>query len=84
MIVNNLDHLEDAHNHKIHVLMDDYHLAPKCLLKAKIKKKNKKLGWETRYIALGMTQLLISRDEDYTKLLNVIPLAPGTFAIKMK
>ncbi len=50
----------------------------------KIKKKNKKLGWETRYIALGMTQLLISRDEDYTKLLNVIPLAPGTFAIKMK
>lgn len=64
--------------------MDDFHLAPKALLKAKIKKKNKKLGWETRFIALGMTQLLISRDEEFTKLLNVIPLAPGTFAIKMK
>jgi hypothetical protein len=66
------------------VFMDDFHLPPKSLLKAKVKKKNKNLGWEVRYIVLGLTQLLIARDENFHKLLNVVPLSPGTFALKRK
>ncbi|CAI2383649.1 unnamed protein product [Moneuplotes crassus] len=64
------------------VLMDDFQLPPKSLCKAKVKKKNKKVGWETRYCALGLTHLLIARDEGFHKLLNVVPLTAGTFAIK--
>ena len=64
--------------------MDDFYLAPQSLLKAKIKKKNKNLGWETRHIALGLTQLIISRDPGFHKLLNVVPLTSGTFALKRK
>lgn len=35
--------------------MDDYVLPPKSLAKACVQKKNKALGYETRYILLGHT-----------------------------
>jgi len=59
-------------------------LPPQSLLKAKVRKKNKNLGWETRYIALGLTQLLITRDENYVRVLNIVPLLPGTFIINRR
>lgn len=68
----------------MNVFMDDFHLPPQSLLKAKIKKKNKNLGWETRYLALGLTNLIISRDEEFSKILNIVPLTAGTFSIKRK
>ena len=68
----------------MNVFMDDFHLPPQSLLKAKIKKKNKNLGWETRYLALGLTHLIISRDEEFSKILNIVPLTAGTFSIKRK
>lgn len=49
----------DIENFKIY--MDDMNLPPKSILKAEIKKKNKSLGWETRYIILGFTQLLSTK-----------------------
>lgn len=64
--------------------MDDYHLPPESILKAKIKKKNKSLGWETRYIVFGLSQVLFARDQYFKKLLNVIPLTAGTFVLKCK
>ena len=68
----------------MNVFMDDFNLPPKSLLSAKVKKKNKKLGWETRFLALGLSHLIISRDEGFYNLLNIIPLTAGTFAIKRK
>ena len=64
------------------LIMDDHVLPPKSLAKACIFKKNKALGYETRYILLGHTQLLISRDPDFTNLVNVIPLEGGYMMVK--
>ena len=35
------------------------------------------MGYETRYLLLGISQLLISRDPDFQNLVNVIPLEGG-------
>lgn len=62
--------------------MDDHVLPPKSLAKACIQKKNKSLGWETRYILVGHTQLIIARDQDYSSIVNVIPLEGGFVIIR--
>ena len=67
---------------ELKLIMDDHVLPPKSLGKACIFKKNKALGYETRYILLGHTQLLISRDPDFTNLVNVIPLEGGYVMVK--
>jgi len=64
------------------LIMDDHVLPPKSLGKAKILKKNKGMGYETRYILLGHTQLLISRDPEFANIVNVIPLEGGYVMIK--
>lgn len=51
-----LNSAEQIKNMKIH--LDDFYLPPKSILRATVKKKNKKLGWETRYIIMGLTQIL--------------------------
>jgi PH domain len=45
-------------------------------------KKNKALGYETRFLLLGHSQLLISRDPDFNNIVNVIPLEGGYVMIK--
>jgi hypothetical protein len=62
--------------------MDDHVLPPKSVAKACIQKKNKSLGWETRYILLGHTQMLISRDKDFSNIVNVVPLEGGYVMIR--
>lgn len=62
--------------------MDDHVLPPKSLAKAQIQKKNKSFGYETRYILLGHTHLIISRDKDFNNIVNVIPLEGGYVMVK--
>ena len=66
------------------IILDDYHIPPESILKAIVKKKNKKLGWERRYLAFGLTQVIIARDSAFHKILNIIPLTAGTYAVKRK
>ena len=42
------------------------------------------MGWERRYLAFGLSQVIIARDSAFHKILNIIPLTAGTYAIKMK
>jgi hypothetical protein len=62
--------------------MDDHVLPPKSLGKACIQKKNRALGYETRYLLLGHTQLLIARDPEFSNIVNVIPLEGGFVIVK--
>lgn len=61
----------------LNFIMDDHVLPPKSLAKAQILKKNKSIGYETRYLLLGHTQLVIARDRDFNNIVNVIPLEGG-------
>jgi hypothetical protein len=45
-------------------------------------KKNTTLGYEKRYLMLGHSQLLISRDKEFEKIVAVIPLEGGFCMIK--
>jgi hypothetical protein len=62
--------------------MDDHVLPPKSLLKTQIQKKNKALGYETRFLLLGYSQLLIARDPEFTNIVNVLPLEGGFIMVK--
>lgn len=62
---------------KFRFIMDDLVLPPKSIAKTWVYKKNKSLGWEKRFLLLGHSQVLISRDSDFSNLVNVIPLEGG-------
>ena len=57
--------------------MNDFVPPPKSLQIGVCRKKNRTMGSETRYLLLGISQLLIARDPDYENLVNVIPLEGG-------
>jgi hypothetical protein len=46
-----------------------------------VKKKNQGAGFGSRWITLGHTQLLISKDKEVTKLVNFIPLQTANLVI---
>ena len=48
---------------------------------AQAMKKNKKVGWEGRFLLLGYTQILIARDPDFVKIVNVIPIVGGFVSV---
>ena len=44
-------------------------------------KKNKKYGWEPRFLLLGYTQILIARDENFDRIVNVVPIVGGFISV---
>ena len=58
-------------------IMNDFVPPHKSLMMGVCRKKNRTMGYETRYLLLGISQLLIARDPDYEFLVNVIPLEGG-------
>lgn len=64
------------------LVMDDHVLPPKSLAKSQIQKKNKALGYETRFLLLGHSQLMIARDPEFTNIVNILPLEGGYVMVK--
>ena len=62
--------------------MDDHVLPPKSIAKTQIQKKNKALGYETRFLLLGHSQLMIARDPEFTNIVNILPLEGGYVMVK--
>ena len=62
---------------QISPIMNDFVPPHKSLMMGECRKKNRTMGFETRYLLLGISQLLIARDPDYEYLVNVIPLEGG-------
>ena len=64
-------------NLQLSPIMNDFVPPPKSLQLGWCQKKNRTMGYEKRYLLLGISQLLIARDPDYECLVNVIPLEGG-------
>ena len=62
--------------------MNDFVPPHKSLQQGVCRKKNRNMGYETRYLLLGISQLLISRDPDFKNLVNVVPLEGGYCIIR--
>ena len=58
-------------------ILDDFVLPPKSIKRGEVLKKNNYYGYEKRYLMLGHSQLLISRDKDFNKIVSVVPLEGG-------
>ena len=56
---------------------DDKLIAPTFIRQDQIYKKCKTLGEELRYISLGLKQLIISKDKELLKIVNIIPIERG-------
>ena len=57
--------LKLENNLQLSPIMNDFVPPHKSLMKGNCRKKNRTMGYETRYLLLGISQLLISRDPDF-------------------
>jgi hypothetical protein len=57
-------------------------LPPKGVKIGECLKKNKHFGYDKRYLMLGHSQLLIARDENFDKIVGLIPLEGGFCMVK--
>lgn len=71
----NTDRVEP--NLQLEFILKDFVLPPKSILIGECMKKKQNFGWTKRYLMLGSSQLLISRDKDFNRLVNVVPLEGG-------
>lgn len=63
------------------ITTDDSKVPARSIRMAQALKKNKKMGWEGRYLLLGYTQILIAWDPDFVKIVNVIPIVGGFVSV---
>ena len=69
-------------NINIEFILEDFVLPPKSILIGACMKKNIHVGYEKRYLMLGHSQMLIARDENFDKIVAVIPLEGGFCMVK--
>ena len=67
---------------QLEFILDDFVLPSKAIKIGACMKKNQKVGYEQRWLMLGHSQLIIGRDENFDKLVAVIPLEGGFCMIK--
>jgi len=67
----------DTNSLKLQCVMDDFVLPMQSIKTGPVKKANRTMGWERRYLLLGATQLIIARDKNFERIVNVIPLEGG-------
>lgn len=63
-------------------ITNDFVLPPKAIKIGECLKKNRTMGYEKRYLMLGHSQLLISRDKELKQIVALIPLEGGFCMIK--
>lgn len=69
---------------KIHLefILSDLVLPPKAVKIGKVYKKQKTIGYSERYLMLGHSQLLISRNATFDRIVGLIPLEGGFCMVK--
>jgi len=63
------------------IIKDDKLIPPKLIRQDPVYKKSNTLGKELRYVSLGVKQMIISKDKELNKIVNVIPIDNGTILL---
>ncbi len=63
------------------VLQSDMVLPPRMVRQDVVYKKCETLGESMRYLSLGIKQIIISRDKELSKIVNLIPLEYGKILV---
>eukprot|EP00826_Nyctotherus_ovalis_P023388 TRINITY_DN1796_c0_g2_i7.p1 TRINITY_DN1796_c0_g2~~TRINITY_DN1796_c0_g2_i7.p1 ORF type:complete len:215 (+),score=30.18 TRINITY_DN1796_c0_g2_i7:894-1538(+) len=65
----------------VRIVKDDGLLPPKLVRQDQVYKKCNTIGEQLRYLSLGLKQLVISKDKELLKIVNVIPIEQGAILL---